>query len=104
MNLEEVSNSLSLDFQQWKYKADLKNYQKINITPYSTPNNFVVKLSNNDKWMIVSSHRNQSITFSYMAFARTRLCSDKYRGNYKIISSALHEIWPQASGRPYQPS
>ena len=55
MNLQEVSNLLNIDFTAMELQSGFNKLSKNQY--YITPNNFVVKLSNNDKWMIVSSHQ-----------------------------------------------
>jgi len=55
MNLQEVSNLLSIDFSAMELQSGFKKLSKNQY--YSTPFNFVVKLTNGDKWMIVSSHQ-----------------------------------------------
>ena len=55
MNLQEVSNLLSIDFSEMKLQSGFNKLSKNQY--YITPDNFVVKLSNNDKWMIVCNHQ-----------------------------------------------
>ena len=55
MNLQEVSNLLSIDFTAMELQSGFNKLSKNQY--YSTPFNFVVKLTNGDKWMVVSSHQ-----------------------------------------------
>ena len=55
MNLQEISQQLNIDFSAMELQSGFKKLSKNQY--YIIPNNFVVKLSNNDKWMIVSSHQ-----------------------------------------------
>ena len=55
MNLQEISQQLNIDFSAMDLQSGFNKLSKNQY--YSTPNNFIVKLSNNDKWMIVSSHQ-----------------------------------------------
>ena len=55
MNLQEISQQLNIDFSAMDLQSGFNKLSKNQY--YITPNNFVVKLSNNNKWMIVSSHQ-----------------------------------------------
>ena len=65
MNLQEVSNLLSncstfgnqnrVDFSEMKLQSGFNKLSKNQY--YIIPNCFIVKLSNNDKWMIVCNHQ-----------------------------------------------
>ena len=54
MNLQQISQLLNIDFSEMKLQSGFKKLSKNQY--YITPDNFVVKLSNGDNWMIVSSH------------------------------------------------
>ena len=55
MNLQEVSNLLSIDFSEMKLKSGFNKLSKNQY--YIIPDCFIVKLSNNNKWMIVCNHQ-----------------------------------------------
>ena len=55
MNLQQISQLLNIDFSEMKLQSGFNKLSKNQY--YITPNNFVVKLSNNDKYMIVCNHQ-----------------------------------------------
>ena len=91
MNLQEVSNLLNIDFTAMELQSGFKKLSKNQY--YSTPFNFVVKLTNGDvhphgdrqgerhKWMVVSSHQAVIILlqqhiwhFHNQGYAGTNIC------------------------------
>ena len=55
MNLQQISQLLNIDFSEMKLQSGFKTLSKNQY--YITPENFVVKLSNGDNWMIVCNHQ-----------------------------------------------
>ena len=55
MNLQQVSQLLNIDFSEMKLQSGFNKLSKNQY--YIIPDCFIVKLSNNDKWMIVCNHQ-----------------------------------------------
>ena len=55
MNLQQISQLLNIDFSEMKLQSGFNKLSKNQY--YIIPDCFIVKLSNNDKWMIVCNHQ-----------------------------------------------